>query len=66
MYSAIEIVGKDSICWECAVRNAIDVASESLRDIKIAEVKELDVKIDNGKISQYRAKITLSFKDEKW
>jgi len=65
MYSIIEIVGKDSIGWEYAVKNAIDEASENLRDLRIARVKELDVKIDNGKISEYRAKINLSFKDEK-
>ena len=65
MYSIIEIVGKDSMGWEYAVKNAIDEASENLRDLRIARVKELDVKIDNGKISEYRAKINLSFKDEK-
>ncbi len=66
MYPIIELVGKDSICWEYAVRNAIDTASENLRDLRIAKVKELDVKIVNGKISEYRVKIDLSFKDEKW
>lgn len=65
MYSIIEIVGKDSMGWEYAVKNAIDEASENLRDLRIAHVKELDVKIDDGKISEYRAKINLSFKDEK-
>jgi dodecin len=66
MYSVIEIVGEDCICWEYAVKNAIDSASENLRDLRIAEVKELDVKIDdNGKITAYRAKIKLSFRDEK-
>ena len=65
MYSIIEIVGKDSMGWEYAVKNAIDEASENLRDLRIAHVKELDVKIDDGKISEYRAKIDLSFKDEK-
>ncbi len=66
MYSVIEIIGKDSIGWEYSVKNAIDAASESIRDMRIAEVKELDVKIENGKISSYRAKINLSFKDERW
>ncbi|MCK7508983.1 MAG: dodecin family protein [Desulfobacterales bacterium] len=58
-------MGKDSMGWEYAVKNAIDEASENLRDLRIAHVKELDVKIDDGKISEYRAKINLSFKDEK-
>ena len=65
MYSIIEIVGKDPMGWEYAVTNAIDEASENLRDLRIAAVKELDIKIDNGKISEYRVKIDLSFKDEK-
>ncbi|MDD1750536.1 MAG: dodecin family protein [Methanothrix sp.] len=65
MYSVIEIIGKDSTGWEYAAKNAINAASENLRDLRTAEVKELDVKIDNGKISEYRVKINLSFKDEK-
>jgi len=65
MYSVIQIVGKDPMGWEYAVKNAVDEASESIRDLRIAEVKELDVKIENGKISEYRAKINLSFRDEK-
>ena len=65
MYSIIEIVGKDPMGWEYAVKNAIDEASENIRDLRIASVKEMDIKIDNGKISEYRVKIDLSFKDEK-
>ncbi len=65
MYSIIEIVGKDPMGWEFAVKNAIDEASENLRDLRIAAVKELDIKIDNGKILEYRVKMDLSFKDEK-
>ncbi len=65
MYSIIEIVGKDPLGWEFAVKNAIDEASENLRDLRIAAVKELDIKIDNGKILEYRVKMDLSFKDEK-
>jgi flavin-binding protein dodecin len=65
MYSAIQIVGADSNGWKYATINAIDAASETLRDLRIAEVKGFDVKRDNGKISEYRAKINLSFRDEK-
>ena len=65
MYSIIEIVGKDPMGWEYAVKNAIDEASENLRDLRIASVKEMDVKLEDGKISEYRVKIDLSFKDEK-
>jgi flavin-binding protein dodecin len=64
-YSIIEIVGKDSMGWEYAVKNAIEEASENLRDLRVARIKELDVKIVNGRISEYRAKIDLSIKDEK-
>jgi dodecin len=66
MYSIVEIIGTDFVCWEYAAKSAIDAASENLRDIRIAEVKELDVEIDSdGKIAAYRAKICLSFRDEK-
>lgn len=65
MYSIIEIVGKDPMGWEYAVKNAIDEASENLRDLRIASVKKLDIKLEDGKISEYRVKIDLSFKDEK-
>lgn len=65
MYSIIEIVGKDSTSWEYSVKNAIETASLSIRDIRIARIEELDVKIENGTISAYRARISLSFKDEK-
>ena len=51
--------------WEYAVKNAIEEASENLRDLRVARVKELDVKIVDGRISEYRAKIDLSIKDEK-
>lgn len=65
MYSIIEIVGKDPMGWEYAAKNAIDEASENLRDLRIASVKKLDIKLEDGKISAYRVKIDLSFKDEK-
>ena len=66
IYTVIELVGSSPISWEDAVRNAVDTASESVRDLRIAEVKELDVRLDDkGKIAAYRAKINLSFKYEK-
>ncbi len=65
MYSMIEIVGKDSMGWEYAVKNAVEEAAENIRDLRIASVKELDVTIEDGKISGFRAKIDLSFRDEK-
>jgi flavin-binding protein dodecin len=66
IYTIIELVGSSPISWEDAARNAIETASESLRDLRIAEVTELDVKLDDkGKIAAYRAKINLSFRYEK-
>ena len=66
IYTVIELIGSSPTSWEDAVRNAVDTASESIRDLRIAEVTELDVRLDDkGKITAYRAKISLSFKYEK-
>ncbi len=65
VYKIIELVGTSPNSWEEAVRNVIATASKSLRDMRIAEVRELDVRLENGKIVEYRAKVRLSFKYEK-
>lgn len=65
VYKIIELVGTSEKSWEDAVNNIIVKAAENLRDIRIAEVVTLDVKIDNNKIALYRAKVKLSFKFEK-
>jgi len=62
VYKVIELVGTSTESWEKAVAVAVETASKSLRDLRIAEVEELDVQIDNGKIVAYRAKVKLSFK----
>jgi flavin-binding protein dodecin len=62
VYKIIELVGTSATSWEEAVRTVIDTASKSLKDLRIAEVKELDVRLENGKIAEYRAKVRLSFK----
>jgi dodecin len=62
VYKVIELVGTSSESWEKAVSAAVETASKSLRDLRIAEVEELDVQIDGGKIVAYRAKVKLSFK----
>ena len=62
VYKIIELVGTSPKSWEEAVQNVIDKASKSLRDLRIAEVQKLDVKIENGKIIAYRARVTVSFK----
>ena len=67
IYPVIELVGSSPISWEDAVRNAIDTASDSLWNLRIAEVTELDVSLgDEGKIAAYRAKIKVSFKYDNW
>jgi flavin-binding protein dodecin len=65
IYKIIDLVGTSTKSWEDAVNSVIAKASASLRDLRIAEVKELDVKIEDGKIAAYRARVALSFKYEK-
>ena len=64
VYKVIELVGTSSEGWEQAVAAAVTRASQSLRDLRIAEVSELDVQIENGSVMAYRAKIKVSFKYE--
>ncbi len=64
VYKVIELVGTATTSWEDAVKTGVDRATKTLRDLRIAEVKELDVRLDNGKIAEYRAKVCLSFKYE--
>lgn len=65
VYKIIELVGSSKTSWEEATQNVVNTASKSLRDLRVAEVKELDVKLENGKIVEYRAKVRVSFKYEK-
>jgi hypothetical protein len=62
VYKIIELVGTSSESWEKAAANAVEMAAKSLRDLRIAEVADLDVQIEDGKIVAYRAKVKLSFK----
>jgi hypothetical protein len=62
IYRVTEIIGTSPISWEDAARNAIEVAAKSLRDLRIAEVSKLDMKIEDGKVVAYRARVSLSFK----
>jgi flavin-binding protein dodecin len=64
VYKVIELVGTSSESWEKATAAAVKRAAESLRDLRIAEVSELDVQIKDGKVETYRAKIKVSFKYE--
>ena len=62
VYRVTEVIGTSGVSWEDATRNAVKTASKSLRDLRIAEIGKLDVKIENGKVVQFRARIALSFK----
>ncbi|HUO06922.1 MAG TPA: dodecin family protein [Phycisphaerae bacterium] len=64
VYKIIELVGTSSESWEKAAAAAVHLASKSLRDLRIAEVSELDVVLEGAKIKAYRAKVKLSFKYE--
>ena len=64
VYKMIELVGTSSESWEKAARIAVERAAESLRDLRIAEVVELDMQLKDGKIEAYRAKLRVSFKYE--
>lgn len=61
-YTVVQLVGTSDNSWEEAARTAVDAASGSLRDLRVAEVIKLDVTIENGKIKSYRARLNLSFK----
>ncbi len=64
VYKVIELVGSSSVSWEDAAQNAIARAGKSLRDLRVAEVSKLDMKVEDGKIAAFRAKVSLSFKYE--
>ena len=65
VYKFIELVGTSSESWERAAANAVEMAAKTLRDLRIAEIVELDMQIEDGKPINYRAKVKLSFKVEK-
>jgi flavin-binding protein dodecin len=64
VYRVTEIIGTSPDSWEDAARTAVETASASLRDLRVAEVSKLDLKIEAGKVVAYRAKVSLSFKYE--
>lgn len=64
VYKVIELVGTSDTSWEEAAKTAVENASKTLRDVRIAEVKKLDMRIENGKVVAYRARLNLSFKYE--
>jgi len=64
VYKVIELIGTSAESWERAAAAALDQASQSLRDIRVAEVKDLDVTVEDGRVALYRAKLSVSFKFE--
>ncbi len=62
VYKVIELIGTSEKSWEEAAKNAVDEASKSLRDLRIAEVVEFDLKMEDGKVTAYRARVKISFK----
>jgi flavin-binding protein dodecin len=61
-YKIIELVGTSDESWEDAAKNAVETASESLKDLRIAEITKLDLTIENGKVTYFRARVNVSFK----
>jgi len=64
VYRVTEIIGSSSNSWEEAAKSAVETAAKSLRDLRVAEVCKLDMKIQDGEVVAYRAKVSLSFKYE--
>jgi hypothetical protein len=64
VYRVIEVIGTSTKSWEDAATNAVETASATLRDLRIAEVVKMDLKVEAGKITAYRTRVLLSFKYE--
>ena len=62
VYRVTELIGTSSQSWESAARTAVETAAKSLRDLRVAEVVEQDLTIENGKVTSYRVKLNVSFK----
>jgi dodecin len=64
VYRIIDVVGVSEKSWEDPGRNAVEIAASSLRDLRVAEVTKMDMKVDNGKVTAFRTRVALSFKYE--
>lgn len=64
VYKVIELVGTSEASWEEAARAAVESASKSLKNLRIAEINKLDMRVENGKVAAFRARVSLSFKYE--
>ena len=62
VYRVTEVIGTSTKSWEDAAKNAVETAARTLRDLRVAEVVKTDLKLENGKVKAYRARVQLSFK----
>jgi dodecin len=62
VYRVTQVIGTSADSWEAAARNAVETAGRTVRDLRVAEVDQLDVTIENGRVTTYRAKLNISFK----
>jgi hypothetical protein len=62
VYKVVRLVGSSPTSWEEAAKNAVETASKSLRDLRVAEIQKLDLKVEDGKVVAYRSLVNLSFK----
>lgn len=64
VYKVVELVGTSDVSWEEAASKAVETAGKSLKNLRVAEINKLDMKVENGKVVEYRARVSLSFKYE--
>jgi len=64
VYRVTEVIGTSTTSWEDAARNAVETASRTVRNLRVAEVVKTDLKVENGKVKAYRARVQISFKYE--
>jgi flavin-binding protein dodecin len=64
VYRVTQVIGTSSESWEAAARNAVETAAHTVRDLRVAEVEKLDLTIEDGHVTSYRAKVNISFKYE--
>ena len=62
IYKVVEVIGTSTKSWDDAAKNAVETAAGTLRDLRVAEIVKLDMKVENGKVQAYRARVMLSFK----
>jgi dodecin len=64
IYKIVEVIGTSTKSWDEAAKNAVETAAGTLRDLRVAEIVKLDMKVEDGKVQAYRARVALSFKYE--